>query len=144
MGGMSGSGRRAARGTGQRERRRGSGLAGGPSGGRSGGRRRSSPAAPGLAQRARSDRTREGLESPWETSLYFENIFLLWLKLSILISKALQKDMATGEGSDLAPSTGLGPEGEGAEKGQAEKQKERGLKNSPLTTTASNVRVQGD
>lgn len=61
---------------------------------------------------------------PGRQVLYFENIFLLWLKLSILISKALLKEMAAGEGSDLANFTGLGSEassgskGEGAEKGQ--------------------------
>lgn len=40
--------------------------------------------------------------------MYFKNIFLLWLKLSILISKALLKEMASGEESDLAHFTGLG------------------------------------
>ena len=42
--------------------------------------------------------------------MYFENIFLLSLKLSILISKALLKEMAAREGADLAGSTGLGSE----------------------------------
>lgn len=47
---------------------------------------------------------------------------LLWLKLPILISKALLKEMAAGEGSDLAHFTGLGSERERAEKGQQGKQ----------------------
>lgn len=45
---------------------------------------------------------------PGRQVLYFKNIFLLWLKLSILISKALLKEMASGEESDLAHFTGLG------------------------------------
>lgn len=63
----------------------------------------------------------------------FENIFLLWLKLSILISKALLKVMAAGEGFDLADFTGLCSEGEGSRErtaGAARKtKKEEGLKN---------------
>lgn len=53
-------------------------------------------------------------------------LLLLWLKLPILISKALLKEMAARAGSDLAHFTGLGSEREGAEKGQQgreEKQK---------------------
>lgn len=65
--------------------------------------------------------------------MYFENIFLLWPQLSILISKALLKEMAAREGANLAHGTGLGSEAssgsewEGAEKGQQgrEENKER-------------------
>lgn len=42
--------------------------------------------------------------------MYFENIFLLWPQLSVLISKALLKEMAAREGANLAQGTGLGSE----------------------------------
>lgn len=60
---------------------------------------------------------------PGRQVLYFENIFLLWLKLSILISKALLKEMAAGEGSDLANFTGLGSEASSGSKGEREQGK---------------------
>lgn len=60
---------------------------------------------------------------PGRQVLYFENIFLLWLRLSILISKALPKEMAAGRDLSWHSShtwlTGfLKAPGEGAEKGQ--------------------------
>ena len=75
---------------------------------------------------------------PGKQILCFENILLLQLKLSILISKALLKEVAAGEGSDLAHFSGLGwsllelREGGSRERpaGKGRKtEKEEGLKN---------------
>lgn len=88
--------------------------------------------------------------------MYFENISLLWPQLSILISKALLKEMAAREGANLAQGTGLGSEAssgserEGAEKGQQgrEENKERkraeGLWEGQKLFHSGTNRVEGD
>lgn len=79
-------------------------------------------------------------------ALYFKSIFLLWLKLSILIDRALLKGMAA-RGSNLAAGQGLAQrlpraKQEGAEDSRRGGKSRRGRPEALFTTTIK-VKVAG-